>query len=356
MGSARKSMRQISRFTFAFLAIMAFAACDGGSGGGESSSDGLPASSIIDGHAHINALSGSDYSTGAQTVVSAMDAAGVAMALLMSPPQAAGTSEGNVYSELLNAAGAHPGRFYVLGGGSNLNLMIHDAYAAGSVSASLRSRFESTARRIIADGAIGFGEMASLHVSLRSGHPYLYAPADHELFLLLADIAAELNVPIDLHAEAVVNGGTPRQSWVQDPTPATLPSTISSLENLLSHNREAKIIWAHVGWDNVGDRTASLCRDLMSRHSNLYMSVKIRSSQTYKPNIPVSAGGALSDEWKSFFTDYADRIFLGSDEKHEPGSILTGNLTVLTGLLSQLSSDAAEKIAYTTFKSVYNLQ
>jgi len=50
-------------------------------------------------------------------------------------------------------------------------------------------------------GAAGFGEMAAEHFS--GGTPYQFAPPDHPLFLLLADIAARHDVPIDQHMNAV---------------------------------------------------------------------------------------------------------------------------------------------------------
>ena len=54
-------------------------------------------------------------------------------------------------------------------------------------------------------GAAGFGEMAAEHFS--GGTPYQFAPPDHPLFLLLADIAARHDVPIDQHMNAVPRDG-----------------------------------------------------------------------------------------------------------------------------------------------------
>ncbi|MBI5523557.1 MAG: hypothetical protein HY910_13085 [Desulfarculus sp.] len=34
----------------------------------------------------------------------------------------------------------------------------------------------------------------------------------------------------------------------------------------MAHNRQAKIIWGHAGWDNTGLRGAALCRQLLDAH------------------------------------------------------------------------------------------
>jgi hypothetical protein len=103
---------------------------------------------------------------------------------------------------MVTSARAHGDRFAVLGGRGSLNAMIQDAITAGETSEKLRRKFEARAIAIIKDGAVGFGEMAAEHLSFFSEHPYESAPPDHPLFLLLADIAARLGVPIDLHMEA----------------------------------------------------------------------------------------------------------------------------------------------------------
>ena len=67
---------------------------------------------------------------------------------------------------------------------------------------------------MIKDGALGFGEITALHLSFRRTHPFEETPPDHPLYVLLADIAARLGVPIDIHMEAV-SGGTAVPGWIQ---------------------------------------------------------------------------------------------------------------------------------------------
>ena len=53
------------------------------------------------------------------------------------------------------------------------------------------------------EGAAGFGEMISYHLCMTQRHSFKKAIPNHPLYLLLADIAAERDVPIDIHMEAV---------------------------------------------------------------------------------------------------------------------------------------------------------
>ncbi len=65
-------------------------------------------------------------------------------------------------------------------------------------------RFQKEAMVIIDSGAVGFGEIAAEHFSSGRGrHRYESTRPDHPLLLVLADIAAQNAMPIDLHMEAV---------------------------------------------------------------------------------------------------------------------------------------------------------
>ena len=99
------------------------------------------------------------------------------------------------------------------------------------------------AEELIKMGVAGFGELSIEHLSLPQSpvKDYEYAPADSPLMLLLADIAAENNVPIDLHMEALPQT-IPTPKEYGPPNPPELHGNIGPLENLLSHNPKAKII------------------------------------------------------------------------------------------------------------------
>jgi hypothetical protein len=173
--------------------------------------------------------------------------------------------------------------------------MLHEAVRAGTVDAELERNFEARAQEIVTGGALGFGEMSCEHLSFNPRHPYTSAPPDHPLMLRLAEVAAQLGVPIDLHMEAVrADMPTPPRFLERSPNnPPTLKVNIDRFRTLLASNRKASIIWSHAGWDNTGDRTVMLCEDLLSSNPNLYMSLKI-DSVSLPLNRPVTPEGLRS--------------------------------------------------------------
>jgi hypothetical protein len=89
-------------------------------------------------------------------------------------------------------------------------------------------------------------------------HGYNFVPADHPLLLLLADIAAEHDVPIDLHMDTLIKSIATPAAFSRNQNPKTLPETLAAFRRLLEHNPKAKIVWAHGGSDHLGDMTAEL--------------------------------------------------------------------------------------------------
>ena len=102
---------------------------------------------------------------------------------------------------ILPAAKKYPEKIGVLGGGGRLNSMIMDAASTGKAGPDMQKKFRESAEELTREGGSGFGEMAAEHFVGSTG--YEYAPPDHPLYLLLADIAAEHGVPIDIHMEVV---------------------------------------------------------------------------------------------------------------------------------------------------------
>ena len=83
-------------------------------------------------------------------------------------------------------------------GGGRLNAQLYKLSDPTSVTGDIKRAFSDEARQIIKAGAIGFGEIASLHISAAPGHSYEFVPADHPLLRVLADVAAKFDVPISI--------------------------------------------------------------------------------------------------------------------------------------------------------------
>jgi len=317
---------------------------------------------VVDTHAHLywEVRSGGSADLAVKTALETMDRLGIRVTLIMPPPFPSDNPQKYDCRKLIEATKKYPGRFAVLGGGGSLNPMIHSV-RPDEVTADIRRSFEEAATEILRSGAIGFSETAAEHFSLHTGHPYLSAPPDHPLFLLLADIAADHDVPIDLHMEAVAED-MPLPGKLGPPNPATLHENIAALERLLSHNRNARIVWAHAGWDNTGCRTVELMRQLLQRHPNLYMSIKIQRS-LYPQNAPLDDKGRIRPEWLELVRAFPDRFVIGSDTFYgEEGEVRWGTSTgklpsedLAWVFLKSLPSDLGRKLAYENVVRIYRL-
>src|SRR5581483_10586813 len=198
------------------------------------------------------------------------------------------------------AAKNYPGKIVISGGGGTLNPMVEQAVRAGKVTPELEKKFNERAEEIARRGAVGFGELTAEHRPSASTPSYQSVPPDHPLFLTLADIAAQHNLPITLHLEAVMQTMPIPASWHVNPlpNPPTLPENITAFERLLTHNPRAKIVWAHAGADFTGHRTPELMRRLLSAHPNLFMEVKI-DPMNIGLNSPLDGGatGKIKPDW-----------------------------------------------------------
>lgn len=241
--------------------------------------------------------------------------------------------------------------------------MIHQAVRDGTIRRGIESRFERTAVEILSKGAIGFGELTAEHLSLRYDHPYESAPPDHPLFLLLSDIAGRHGAPIDIHMEAVPEDmPLPKIRRLESPhNPKVLHANIAAFERLLAHNRNAKVIWAHVGWCNTGHRTPDLCAELLGRHSNLYMSFKIRRDSMAETR-PLAEDFRIKPEWLSLIRTYPDRFVIGSDQFYVTPRAPTqigpprGKGVETEHLIAVLPSELAHKVGYENAMHIFKLK
>jgi len=306
-----------------------------------------------------------DFSASVRAAVKVMDQAPISKMILMPTPQGAVRRGQWKLEDFLVHARGYPGSLAVMGGGGSLNLMIHADSPDGEVGDALRERFERRAEEILRLGAVGFGEMSILHLSLVEDHVYASVPGDHPLLLLLADIAARHDVVIDLHFDPVVED-TKLPEWLSaSRNPSILKTNIDGFERLLEHNRSAKIVWAHAGSDNVGHWTVQLTRRLLVDHPNLYMSLRMNPGRgRVMQNHPLMPNG-IKPTWLELFRDFPDRFVIGGDQFFTTASArgpaahfgqAAGNIRNRTSLfLSHLPADLARKIGYENAIRLYKL-
>lgn len=327
----------------------------------------------IDTHVHLNGRymqQGTlvkDYDTAVQNLLADMNRYGVAKALIMPPPQIPGQQNAHIpdYQDLLEVVQTYPERLYLVAGGKVLNSLIHQ-YSASEVTLQIQEEFEEQAEMLIRYGAKGFGETTALHLSFNPRHVFEEVPPDHPLFLLLADIAARHQVPIDLHIEAVpetmdLPAGFSR---ISPNNPPVLQANIEAFERLLAHNREANIIWQHIGWDNTGYMTIELLQRLVEAHPNLYLSLRIEErlmtmGGAPMPNRLVDNAWQIRQEWLAFISKYPDRFMIGSDEFFGiPGKThqMPQSFEETWSVLDQLPPDLAKKVGHDNAARIFHLE
>jgi predicted TIM-barrel fold metal-dependent hydrolase len=300
----------------------------------------------VEAHTHFE---GADPEGSVRSALAALPRQNAAMILFQMPPDTF-DHPGHYDAEVVLAeAKKFPGKIAVLGGGGTLNAMIIQAAATGDAGPAVQRKLKERAEELLREGVVGFGEMTAEHYA--GVTPYQYAPADHPLYLLLADIAAEHGVPIDLHMEAVPEDMPLPAGLKSPPNPPRLHANIAAFERLLAHNPKAKIVWAHAGADGTGFRTPALSRRLLRAHPNLYVEIKADPGSRGK-NYPL-VDGKLQPEWLALFTEFPDRFIIGSDQHYPEPSGGEQRWQEVVRLLNQLPEPVRKKIGTENVAHIY---
>ena len=319
----------------------------------------------VDVHMHLIGGRG-DFGGAVENAVRTMDRFGIATAIILPPPQVDSQPSTHDHTSYASALRRHPGRFAFLGGGGALNATIHRYADPAHVTEQVKRDFAATAERILAAGASGFGEIASLHISATLGHPYEFVPADHPLLLVLAEVAARRDVPIDLHMDAVEGEMPTPPRLAGGANPTTLPGTIAPLGRLLAGNPKTKIVWAHGGSDPLGAMTPATIGRLMDAHPNLHVSLRIVGAQAPMQNKALAAGG-LDPAWAQLLARHAERFVIGTDsfivapsvQGSGPGITFAQRnepkLQATAHFLSLLSPEVARKVGRDNATRIYRL-
>jgi predicted TIM-barrel fold metal-dependent hydrolase len=301
-------------------------------------------SPYVDTHAHFDAKILADPNGEIDAALREMGHENAAKLIFMPGPFLPDDPNRFDHDTFMAAVKKHADKLAFQGGGGSLNPMIQESVRSGDAGPAVQRKFKERAEQIIREGAVGFGELSSEHLSFLPGQAYESAPPDHPLFLLLADIAAEHGVPIDLHMDVVPQAMPLPFDLKSPPNPSSIRENLATFERLLDHIPHAKIVWAHAGSDNVGNRTPDLCRRLLQAHPNLYMEIKIDPLDLGKN--PPLANGKIKPEWLKLFEDFPGRFMIGTDQHYNSGRPMTGpqrwKMAVL--LLNQLPGDLSRKI------------
>lgn len=327
----------------------------------------------IDVHTHVIGGPARQFGQAVEMAVAKMDALGVTKSVVFPPPF---PTTGFDYPAYVSELARYPGRFRFLAGGGFLNPLLHTHSDPSSVTPDVRQRFVSIAEKMVQAGALGFGEIAVLHLSLVPKHAFEETTPDHPLLLALAEVAGRNGLVIDLHMDPITSGGDVKTpSFLKTPpNPPRLKGNIEGFERLLAHDRNARIVWAHGGSDFTGNMSPALIGRLMTAHENLFMNLRplrpglttipLHGLQVRNTLMPVSG---IEKGWLELLTRFPGRFVLGSDAFHIAASapedsplrtLARGNeirLAAIVELLARLPADLATKIAHENATRLYRL-
>ncbi len=318
---------------------------------------------IIDTHAHILATAHNVNVSGSlDGAVKRMDRFGIAKMIVMPPPSPSGAANAYEIDSLASVSKTYGGRILPGGGGGSLNGIIQST-SPENVTDEAKRAFRARAEAIARQGAVVFGEIALQHLSLRTmgpQHAYEWVAADHPLLFVLADVAAEKGIPIDFHLDIVPEDmSLPDRPILNPSNPKQLKENVAAFERLLAHNPAAKIVWAHAGTDPLGTRTPQLQRELLSRHPNLFMSLRV-SATGPAPVAALDGDKKLKPVWLALLRDFPDRFVIGTDFFHGSGSApgrgaAEEALENYRTLIAQLPPPLAEAVAHGNAERIYGL-
>ncbi|MDD5290596.1 MAG: hypothetical protein PHZ04_00585 [Patescibacteria group bacterium] len=284
---------------------------------------------IFDSHVHITSK------VSASQIITEMDKAGVSVA--------------NLYSGTLDTASQYPGRFIIFADTPGDWLERDQAFIISAEALLNTGKY------------YGIGEANLRYYTGNGGAiippPTIYVSADTPAWLQLVDLSAEHHIPISFH-------------FVPDDAVAN-----AAFEKMLSHNRDAVLIWAHLGFNNMTMSSATL-NDFLLRYPNLYFDTAgIQNMQNPLPQpnsnwallADQSNNGKLNEEWKQFFETWNSRILFGSDAGGGTNGLerwlnYTGNISDLAtadavghwkSLFSYLDSNSARNILSSNSKTLF---
>lgn len=226
----------------------------------------------------------------------------ISLSQIISEMNKAGVSVANVYSGTLENASQYPGRFITF-------VDTPDSPQPSTWLAQGQAFVTSAEEKLKTGKYYGIGE-ANLRyygsAAIPVPPPNIAVSPDTPTWLQLVDLAAKYHVPISFH-------------FVPDDTTAN-----AAFERMLNHNKDATLIWAHLGFNNMPLNSATL-NDFLLRYPHLYFDTAgiqgmhnptdgSQGAQNSAVNWErMMSNGQLSAAWKKFFETWNSRILVATD-------------------------------------------
>ena len=118
-------------------------------------------------------------------------------------------------------------------------------------------------------------------------------------------------------------------------------SDADAIERLFRQDPDARILWAHSGFDRP-----DAVRELLRRHRNLWCDLAFRSEH--------GATGKVPPEWRALFTEFPDRFMVGTDTfTPERWHYIVEHANWSRAWLAELPPALAERIAWRNAEALF---
>ncbi|MEW6248317.1 MAG: amidohydrolase family protein [Nitrospirota bacterium] len=117
-------------------------------------------------------------------------------------------------------------------------------------------------------------------------------------------------------------------------------SDADAVERVFRQDPEARILWAHAGYENP-----PRVREMLRRYRNLW--VELSSRDDVAPN------GQLAGEWRALLLEFPDRFMVGTDTfAPERWGMIGSHAGSVRAWLAELPTEIAERLAYKNGEAV----
>jgi hypothetical protein len=118
-------------------------------------------------------------------------------------------------------------------------------------------------------------------------------------------------------------------------------SDVEAVERLFKQWPQAKILWAHSGFDRP-----ERVREMLRKHKNLWCDLAFRTDY--------ASGGKVDAEWRKVFLEFPDRFMLGTDTyTPERWHYVAEHAVWARGWLADLPPQVAERIAWRNGEALF---
>ena len=117
-------------------------------------------------------------------------------------------------------------------------------------------------------------------------------------------------------------------------------SDAEAVERLFRRDPDARIIWAHAGYEEP-----ARVHEMLKRHPTLWAELSSRDD--------VAPNGRLAPEWRTLLLEFSDRFMVGTDTfVPDRWGMIGSNAAAVRTWLAELPQEIAERIAYKNGEAV----